>query len=366
MGARLPARIVVFCLPGIGDALMFTPALGVLRRALPAAHITAVTMFRGTAQVLETNPDVDEVRVVDLFAAGLGRRLREVWALRGGRFDLALLPFPTNRLGYNLLNRAVGRQWRAGHRYGVQSWRNLWFLNDVVVRETGIRHNVDENVALVQALCAVLGVAASDPAPRLALHLTPDDQRQADAFLRARGLAANTPLVGVHTFSSTFKNMHRKCWDQEAFGELVQRLDEVLPGARALVFSGPDDRAAATQVLRHAGARAALVDLPNLRWSAALLARCRLLVSNDSALMHVAAALAVPVVALFGPTDWRRLHPWGVPHRIVRRDLPCMPCFQYSSRPLHCAANLDYACMRGIAVDEVLAAMRDFTGARGA
>src|SRR5262249_55716471 len=127
MGERLPERIVVFCLPGIGDTLMFTPALAVLRRALPAAHVTAVAMFPGTAQALETNPDVDEVRTVELFGAGFAHRLRQVRTLRGGRFDLGVLPFPTNRLGYNLLNRAVARRWRAAHRYGTQSWQNLWF-----------------------------------------------------------------------------------------------------------------------------------------------------------------------------------------------------------------------------------------------
>jgi ADP-heptose:LPS heptosyltransferase len=72
--------------------------------------------------------------------------------------------------------------------------------------------------------------------------------------------------------------------------------------------------------------------------------------------MHLAAALGVPVVALFGPTDWRRLRPWGVVHRIVRRELACMPCFRYSSRPLRCEANLDYACMRELSVDAVFAA----------
>jgi ADP-heptose:LPS heptosyltransferase len=89
-----------------------------------------------------------------------------------------------------------------------------------------------------------------------------------------------------------------------------------------------------------------------------LLERCRAFVSNDSGVMHLAAAVGVPVVGLFGPTDWVRLHPWTLQHAIVRRDLPCMPCFYYSSRPLRCVANINYACMREISVDEVYNAVQ--------
>ena len=96
----------------------------------------------------------------------------------------------------------------------------------------------------------------------------------------------------------------------------------------------------------------------SLRRALGVLTHCRVFVSNDSAIMHLAGALGVPVVALFGPTDWRRLHPWAAPHTIVRATLPCMPCFYYSSRPLRCAAGLDYACMRDLAVDDVLGAVR--------
>ena len=78
----LPRRIIVFCLPGIGDAILFTPALALLRRAFPQTHITALTMFRGSADVLQANLHLDEVRSFDFFNAGVVSSLRYVWRLR--------------------------------------------------------------------------------------------------------------------------------------------------------------------------------------------------------------------------------------------------------------------------------------------
>lgn len=366
MRAGSPRRIIVFCLPGIGDAILFTPALHALRLAFPTAHITVVTMFRGAADVLSTNPDADEVQWFDFFKSSVWASLRYIYRLRRQRFDLGILGFPANRLEYNVLNALVSRRWRAGHRYRRQRWRNLHRLSNIAVDETPERHNVEENLALVEAICARFAVPMPAPAPELTARLTRSDMNLGDRLLADRGLSADHLIIGLHTYSSTFKNMHRKCWDKDRFVELIRRLGEEYPKARVLVFSGPSDAAVNDYIARQSDSRVWVVEQSNLRVALAMLRHCRLFISNDSALMHLAGALGVPVVALFGPTSWRRLHPWGVVHTIVREDLPCMPCFEYSSRPLHCAAGLDYACMRDLSMDRVLEATRQFldTGLR--
>ncbi len=358
MEDRLPRRIVVFCLPGIGDAILFTPALASLRRAFPAAHITAVTMYRGSADLLRTNPNLDDVRCFDFFHASTRQSIGYVWQLRRERFDLSILGFPANRLEYNVLNALVGRRWRAGHRYERQRWRNLAVLNNIAVRETGERHNVEENLALVGAVCRRIGVSIPAPDTQLAVHLTAGDVQQAERFMAEHELSDDDLLIGLHTYSSTFKNMHRKCWDKDNFVRLIERIASAHPRARFLMFSGPSDRAVSEYIVRHAESLVTMVEEPNIRCALGVLKHCRLFISNDSAIMHLAGALGVPVVAVFGPTNWRRLHPWAASYSIVRRALPCMPCFEYSSRPLRCVAKLDYACLRALAVDDVLETMR--------
>ncbi len=366
MHPRLPRRIAVFCLPGIGDTILYTPALARLRRAFPDARITALTMFDGAADILRTNPDLDEVRRFDFVNAGLWSGIRYVWGLRRERFELAILGFPANRLEYNLVNALVGRRWRAGHRYRRQRWRNLSFLNNVAVPETGGRHNVEENLALVDAICRRLGVEVPAVETPLRLQLTSDNCTRGDAFLAGHGLGPDDFLIGIHPYSSTFKSMHRKCWDKDHFASLVSRVSEIHPRARVLVFSGPSDAAVNDYIVRRAGGHAIIVEERDLRTALGVMRHCRLFISNDSGIMHLAGALGVPVVALFGPTDWRRLHPWRAPHVIVREDLPCMPCFHYSTRPLRCVMNIDYACMRDIPVDGVIEAARALLGERGA
>jgi heptosyltransferase II len=367
MDDQLPKRIVVFCLPGIGDAILFTPALALLRRALPSAHITAISMFRGTADILSTNPDLNAVRHFDFFKASRLQGLRYIWDLRRERFDISIMTFPSNRLEYNVVNWLAGRRWCAAHRYAHQSWRNLWFLNNIVVKEAGTLHNVDENIRLIRAICERVGVRSNvegGPAAgvKLTLVLTADDERYGEEFLSKHGVGAETMLFGFHTYSSTFKNMHRKCWDKDNFVRLIERLGQIYPAGCFLIFSGPADEAVNEYILSKVNGRVLLVREPNLRRALAVMKRCRVFISNDSGLLHLAAACAVPVVGLYGPTDWRRLHPWTDCHVIVRRDLPCMPCFYYSSRPLSCVANINYACMREISVDEVFNAVQNLLG----
>jgi heptosyltransferase-2 len=361
-------RIIVFCLPGIGDTVLFTPSLSLLRQMFPQAHITAVTMFRGTEHILSTNPDLNEVRHFDFFNAPAWESLRYLWRLRCEKYDLSIMSFPSNRLEYNIANRFVGRRWRAAHRYHRQSWRNLWFLNNIVVNETGRHHNAEENLRLLAAIAAKLGIPLELPpadAERavhirqcpLKLKLLSDDKTAAADFLTQNKISDSQFLIGMHTWSSTYKNMARKCWDKDNFVALIKRLGEAHPDARFLLVSGPADEEINQYIVQRTDQRVILVRETNLRRAVAILSHCRVFVSNDSGVMHLAAAAGVPVVALFGPTDWWRLHPWSERHAVVSRELPCSPCFYYSSRALQCAENTDYACIREIAVDEVLAAV---------
>lgn len=349
----------MFCLPGIGDAVLFTPALAMLRRGLPDAQITAVTMFRGTADILETNPDINEVRHFDFFNAGKRAGLRYVWNLSREGFDLSIMPYPSNRLEYNLVNRLVGRHWSAAHRYQYQSWQNLWFLNRVTVEELGTLHNVEENLRLIRAVLNRVGAPVIEAPTELKLTLTGDDDNYGRQYLEQLGIVPGTTVYGFHTYSSVFKNMDKKCWDKDNFVALIRRLGATDPNARFLIFSGPADEQNNQYIMEHVDGRVHLVRESNLRRALAVLRYCRLFICNDAALMHLAAAFRVPIVALFGPTDWKRLHPWSDSHVVVRRDLPCMPCFYYSSRPLRCVAGIDYACMREISVDEVFAAIQN-------
>jgi heptosyltransferase-2 len=140
-----------------------------------------------------------------------------------------------------------------------------------------------------------------------------------------------------------------KRWLPERFGELADRLIGAL-NADVLIFGTPEEKPLAEAIaagMKHTPAIAA--GGTSLRQLLALLARCRLVVTNDSGPMHLAAALGVPLVAIFGSTDARATGPVGTRVRLVKRRVECSPCGRRE-------CPIDFRCMRHIAVEEVFRA----------
>ena len=103
----------------------------------------------------------------------------------------------------------------------------------------------------------------------------------------------------------------------------------------------------------------------SIRDSIALMGECGYFVSNDSGLMHAAAAMQVPTVAIFGPTDPTYVHPWKCRHRVVRQEMPCSPCFRYTPEPLTCIRDGKFPCVRDLGVSDVLGALESLMSGDG-
>jgi heptosyltransferase-2 len=135
------------------------------------------------------------------------------------------------------------------------------------------------------------------------------------------------------------------------WSELATELRRRLPGVREAIFVGPKEVWLGVRVYEESGKIHPVLgpDL-DLAMLAATMAPLDLLVTNDSGPMHLAAALGVPCVAIFGPTDRRRTAPAGEGHVVLDRDLWCAPCFRKRCPLLH------HRCMNGIGVNEVVEA----------
>ena len=97
--------------------------------------------------------------------------------------------------------------------------------------------------------------------------------------------------------------------------------------------------------------RVTVLDNRPLREAIAIIGTCDAFVTNDSGLMHIAAAMNVPTLVLLGPTNPAYIYPWKVRHKIVRTGIACSPCFYYSPKPLRCIANINFKCMSDLTVD---------------
>jgi len=344
----VPARnILVFSLPGIGDTLNTIPVLGVLRKTYAKAKITTVVMFKSSYDILENNPDVDELIYWPFVKKGAWESLKFMMALRKRRFDIAIMSYPANRLEYNLLSLLSGARLRVAHRYNHRSWRSLFFINSRTIQEDDKLHNVEENIRLL----SLLGInEKSWDKPRI--HLTEQDKSYAQSWISERKLDRQGDLIAFHPGCATFKNHIKRRWAWENYVALGQRLVQE-EGVHILVFGGAREDELKKKVAREIGEGAHIVAGPTMTQAAALIARCRMMVSGDTGLMHISGAIGTPVVAIFGPTNINWVYPYRSIYTMVSKNLPCSPCFYYSTRHLSCDAFGDFRCITQITVDEV-------------
>ena len=342
-------KILILALSGIGDALMFTPALRLLRNELPDARIEALVMYKGVKDMYDRNPDLDEVYYFDFLKEGAVRSLKFLTGLRK-KYDASINVYPSNRKEYNIINFLIGAEKRAGAKYLRKDLQNLGDLNNIRVTEDDSTHNVKTNIKLVEKLLE----KSFDEEPPLSFPLSMEDENFALNYFSSNNISESDLLIGFHPGSATLKNHEHRRWEPEKFAELGRRLIDK-KGAKILIFGGPEETDLKNNIKSDINSEnARIIESGNLAESAALMARCNVFVSNDSSLMHVASALKLKVAAILGPTNPYYIHPWKTKHNIVRLNLDCSPCFIYSPRPLICFRDdVQFKCIKELTVNMV-------------
>jgi heptosyltransferase-2 len=343
-------NIIILPLYGIGDVLMSTPAVRNLKEQI-GARITYLHMFRTTYDILQGNPYIDENIHFPFLEAS---RLQGIKFLMGFRkkYDASINFYPSNRRDYSLAAFIIGCPMRIGHRYVRRDLRELNFLKNRTYKEDDGLHNVEEDLRLLD----FLGIKEKTPYP-LEIYLSEEEKTLAGSWFEKRGISGRL-AIGFHPGSSVFKAHDRKRWQAGKFAELIRRLAEKDGAFVFLIFGGPEERTLKEEVRTLCGLPESVftVDTENIRHTAAITERCGLFVANDSGLMHVSAALQVPIVGIFGPTNPTWLGPWKCSHRAVSLGYQCGPCFRYSPIPQKCYEGTDFSCVGDIEVDEVMEA----------
>ncbi|MBI2104134.1 MAG: glycosyltransferase family 9 protein [Candidatus Omnitrophica bacterium] len=316
----------------LGETLLALPAALALRAASPGAHLTLLVQ-PGLQPLLAGVPGIDEVLAYDETAPPQWwrRALRLGRALRPRRFDAAVIANPKKEL--HLAVWLAGIPVRAG--YG-RKWGGLLTHRVPDRKALGERHEVEYNLRLVEA---VLGPLAPASAPTVRLPLREEAKGRVLQRLARHGVQGTDPFLAVHPWTSN----PVKRWASARYGELVRAMAQRLP---VVVIGGPEAVGWAPDVAPAGQPRVVnLVGGLSLSELAELLRAARLLVSNDSGPVHLAAAVGTPTVVLFGGSSPaagpRRWGPWGDGHTVIWKG-----------------------SMEEITVDEVVAAARDVLDAR--
>lgn len=347
-------KILINALSGIGDAVMFSPALTMLKKHLPDAQVDMLAMFSQVKQIYSSNKNITNIYFIDFLHQSKYKSLREVLAIRRNKYDVSINVYPSNRKEYNLLNLMLGAKRRIATKYLNFSFANYHFLNTDLKLEVKDRHNVLENFDLIKLLAKDAG---EEELGSYIVKIPLENEVQATEYI-IDNLLIDKYLVGFHTGSATFKGHIRKRWSAEKFIETAKQLHRKYM-AHILLFGTENE--VNQPIFKEIKHFSYIPKADSILTNIALMEKCKLFISNDTALMHLASALKIPTVAIFGYTNHIELHPWKSRHRIVRKDLDCSPCFFNSPRAVQCiyTGEDEFKCIKSIDVEEVLNAVNE-------
>jgi heptosyltransferase-2 len=350
-----PRRILVRGVNWLGDAVMTTPALLRLREKFPGAHIALLTPEK-LHDLWLNHPAIDEI-----ISFGAGESVFAVGKkLRAGRFDTALVLPNSPRSGIEVFLGGIPK--RIGY---ARPWRNF-FLTDVIAPRPDAVKMRKRSESEIKSLIS----RTPDPRPR-----TPAHAHQSHEYLHlAAALGANPELVSPQLivtaeeveavkkefglvdaiYKHPFFGINAgaeygpaKRWPAEKFIATALSIRQKV-ACNWIIFGGQGDKQIADQIEQ--GIDSSVFNLAgktSLRELMAALKLCRVLVTNDSGPMHLAAALNVPVIAIFGSTSPELTGPLSANAKIVKHDVPCSPCFLRE-------CPIDFRCMNGISVEHVV------------
>lgn len=353
--ATPPRSVLVVVTRRIGDVLLATPLLHSIRNRWPEAAVD-VLVFAGTEGFLTGNPGVRRVLTVPERPAPLEHLRFARRLLR--RYDLALSVVPGDR---PTLYAWIAGRVRAGLL--VPDRKSRWkrrLLDRWVAFDNDETHTVRMHLALLDAI----GVS---PVPTVLASWAAEDEALAETLLAPLG---NAPYAVLHPHPK----FRYKMWTEEGWGEVGQWLEA--HGFRVVLTGGPgaDEREYVARIAARIPAALDLAGKLKLGAVAAVLARARVYVGPDTAVTHAAAALGIPTVALFGPSNPVKWGPWPAGHavesnpwrrigsqasghvRLIQGTGACVPCGNEG-----CERHVDSAsdCLTGMPPARVIAALQE-------
>lgn len=333
-------RILVRGPNWLGDAVMCEPALRGLKRLFPNADLTLLVK-PAVAELFIGYPSLTRVLIYNDQGphAGLTGKWTLAGQLRRYGFDCAVLF--QNAFEAALLAFLAG----VPRRYGYATdGRSLLLTEPVAVPD---RRTHLHQVHYYWDMLKPLGLGGVPSSPELSV--TTDEEAAIGARLARMGITSADLVVGLNP-GSTYGSAKR--WLPERFAEAATGICRRLEQARGrrvgvLILGAQGEEPLGGEIAaRLTLPTAVLSGATTIRELMAATKRCSLLVTNDTGPMHIATALGVPVVAIFGPTDWRTTSPYGARHAIVRQPVDCAPCMLRE-------CPIDHRCMTGVSVEMV-------------
>jgi len=349
-------KILVISLAGIGDTLFATPLIHELRANFPGAVIDVFVLWRGAKDLLDNNPHLDTVHQKNLIADSQLGALKFLLKLRWKGYDVSINTFPQSRRHYRLVAKFIGASTRISHEYERSGAFDRWLVNKAIPLDYA-RHAVENNLALLP----LFGEKPKLSQYRCELFLADEEQAWATDFITRQNLSRR-PLLGIHVGSGGTKNLALRRWPLENYIELVRQLRKKEPGLAVLFFGGSEEKFDHEKIRRALGGENLFFPkTENLRQAAALIGKCDIFLSVDTALMHVAAAMKVRGQIVIETPTWNKpVEPYANPFTLVKNPAVAgrnLDFYRYDGRGIKGTREELLACMESVKVADVFAAV---------
>ena len=340
MVMRKPLRILIVRTDRMGDVILSTPIIKNLRLAYPDSHI-AFMCRPYTRDILAGNPYLNEVIVYDKYGRHKSflASLKFALSLKNKKFNWAIILHPTNRA--HLIAFFAGIPVRAG-------WdRKLGFLLTRKLNHTkhlGEKHELEYTLDLLK----LLRVPVKDK--NTFFPLKAEDKDYINKLFSQYNVSATEMVIVIHPSASC----PSKRWPQEYFITLIHLLREEF-NPRIFLVTAPGEIKYAQSIIRHSRGVIDMRGKLELSQLGALIGGANLFISNDSGPVHIAAALAVPVISIFGRNDPglspRRWRPLGKNSFFFHKDTGCRICLAHN-------CTRGFLCLKAIKPQDVFSKAR--------
>jgi lipopolysaccharide heptosyltransferase II len=325
-------RILFYQPGGIGDCLFSLPLLNAVRGKWPQSVMDILLAEKSAMEFLKSQFSFHSY----IHASGFLSQIAAVPRLAKTRYSLFIVPTAVNPA-----KACLGVLAAVPERVG-EDINGKGYFYSIKVKPDHNKHAIDCNMDIAGAL----GLEKTVRYPLLTLDPIIESQ-----IVQKLGLPVGQGWIGIHPGSQS--GLAFKRWDKSRFAEIIKRVHN--SGFRVLIFGGKEEVSLAETIAKESGVGPFVAaGKTTLMETMCLIKKCRLLVSNDSSLAHIADGLEVPVAAIFGPTDPVRYGPYHKRNKIITSPLDCSPC--YSKRQIQCS---ELTCLKNITIETVWDVVRE-------
>lgn len=341
-------KILILSVSGIGNTILQSPLIN----AILDSELYETDILFGNRGMLAVYGDNPKIHNSYILPSGVSNKLKLIFRLLMNRYEYSVVCFPSNKPEFHILPFLIGVGKRISHSYETSPVSNLQFLsNRKVIAQRGL-HDTEQNLLLLKRLDL--------PAPEIVkttFHISGKNREFADSYIESTAFPRKSTIIGIHPGSN--KGQREKRWPGNHFRTLINRLNH--EKKKVLLFSGPDDAEDVKFIYDgiEDTSSCVIVSQPDLNNTAAIIEKCNLFLSTDSGLGHMATAVRVPTISLFGPADKTRVTPYGEISVPLSLNLDCSPCMKYPfdtmKSGIHCIYknSESFKCLKELSPDSV-------------